>query len=150
MVQGELFTLPELDRKRTKQAVEAAFEKYRIIKTVTFDEREPSTTAGYSDMPRSYTGVTTDQTAQIAIHNTDVPNMRRMYCERIEKAVKRLPAIEQKIIRARYMEDDYVFDYQVYQITLGISEMTYTKRRWKAFYKLALALDIAIEKEING
>lgn len=146
MVQTELFTLPELDRKRTQAAVEAAFEKYRLYKTITFDEREATTTASYSDMPRSYTGVTTDQTAQIAVHNVDMPAARRSYCERIEKVVKRLPAIEQKIIQARYMEDDYIFDYQVYRVTLGISEMTYMKRRWKAFYKLALALDIAIEK----
>jgi ArpU family phage transcriptional regulator len=146
LVQSELFQLPELDRKKTQAAVEAALEKYRIFRTITFDEREAGITAGYNERFHGPTNVTSDQTAQIAVHNVDVPAMRRSYCERIEKAVKRLPIIEQKIIHARYMEDDYVFDYQVYRIVLGISEMTYMKRRWKAFYKLALTLDIAVEK----
>jgi ArpU family phage transcriptional regulator len=146
LVQSELFQLPELDRKKTQAAVEAAFDKYRIFRTITPEEREAGITAGYNERFHGPTNVMSDQTAQIAVHNVDVPAMWRNYCERIEKAVKRLPIIEQKIIRARYMEDDYVFDYQVYRIILGISEMTYMKRRWKAFYKLALTLDIAVEK----
>lgn len=148
MVQTELFTLPELDRKKTQAAVEAALEKYRLYKTITFDEREASVTAGYSDMPRSYTGTTTDQTAQIATHNVDVPNMRRAYCERLEKVVKRLHPKERVIIEARYMREEYVRDYAVYNHICNppMSDKTYDKYRRNAFYKIALAMDIAVEK----
>lgn len=142
------FELPELDRRRTQQAVESALEKYRIFKTITFDEREANTTAGYSDMPRSYTGTTTDQTASIAIHNVDVPAQRRAYCERIERAVRRLHPKERLLIEERYMKEDYVYDFAVYNQKFNppISKGTYIKIRWKAFYKLALTLDIAVEK----
>ncbi|ASS69042.1 transcriptional regulator [Paenibacillus sp. RUD330] len=143
------FELPELDRKKTQAAVEAALEKYRIFKFITFEEREASTTAGYSDMPRSYTGTTTDQTASIAIHNVDLPAQRRAFCERVERTVKRLHPKQRLLIEEKYMNEDYVLDYQVYKFKFNppISEMTYSRIRWRAFYQLALALDIAVEKE---
>ncbi|WP_345739415.1 hypothetical protein [Virgibacillus salarius] len=43
------FELPELDRKQTQKAVEAALEKYRIYKYLTF-ERESSTTSHIDDV----------------------------------------------------------------------------------------------------
>lgn len=142
------FELPELDRKRTQAAVEAALEKYRIFKTITFEEREASTTTGYNERFHGPTNTTSDQTASIAIHNVDVPEQRRAYCTRLEKAVARLHPKERLLIEERYMKDDYVFDWTVYQQTFNppISAGTYTKIRWKAFYKLALALDLAVEK----
>ncbi|MCA0754852.1 transcriptional regulator [Paenibacillus sp. N4] len=142
------FELPELDRKRTQAAVEAALEKYRIFKTITFEEREASTTAGYNERFHGPTNTTSDQTASIAIHNVDVPAARRVYCTKIERAVARLHPKERLLIEERYMKDDYVYDWTVYQQIFNppISAGTYTKIRWKAFYKLALALDIAIEK----
>lgn len=140
------FLLPELDRKKTQAAVEAALEKYRLFKTITFEERESSTTASYSDMPRSYTGTTSDQTASIAIHNTDAPNMRQAYCDRLERAVKRLHHKERRIIEERYMKDDYVYDFVVYSHILPMNVKTFDKYRRNAFYKLAMILDIAVEK----
>ncbi|SFA90742.1 phage transcriptional regulator, ArpU family [Cohnella sp. OV330] len=139
------FELPELDRKATQRAVEDALEKYRVCKYLVFEEREASTTAGYVERFHGPTNVTSDSTASIAIHNVDAQAAQKAYCERMERQVKRLPVNEQKVIRLRYMEDDYVLDYQV-QMELGISVNTYNKRRWKAFYKLALALDIAVQK----
>lgn len=142
------FELPELDRKKTQAAVEAALEKYRIYKYLTFEEKEASTTSSFNERFHGPTNVTIDQTAQIATHNVDVPAARKAYCDRIERAVKRLHPKERLLIEERYMKDDYVFDYVVYNQVFNppISEGTYVKIRWKAFYRLALALDIAIEK----
>lgn len=143
------FELPELDRKRTQAAVEAALEKYRIFKTITVDDREASMTASYSDMPRSNTGVTSDQTGSIAIHNVEANRLRKEYCERVERAVSRLDRNSRIIISERYMKDDDVFDYQVYNNSFDrpMSESVYYKRKWKAFYKLALILNIQVVKE---
>lgn len=44
------FELPELDRKKTKEAVEEALRTYRLYKYLTFDEREPTITARYEPM----------------------------------------------------------------------------------------------------
>jgi hypothetical protein len=39
--------LPELDRKKTQEAVEDALEKYRIFKFISFEKREATITASY-------------------------------------------------------------------------------------------------------
>lgn len=147
------FELPELDRKATKAKVEAHLEKYRLFKYLTFEEREASITASSEERFHGPTNQTSDQTASIAIHNVDQQERRKYFCERTERAVKRLPPMERFLIEARYMADDsdYLTDYNVYchKFQPPISAMTYDKIRWKAFYRLALNLNIAITKE-NG
>lgn len=145
------FELPELDRKKTQAAVEAAFKKYRIYKTTTFEDREASTTASWSDSPGGFTGTTSDQTGDIAAYNIDKKRERQLYCERIERVVKRLHPSERLLIDERYMKEDYVFDYVVYNHKFNppISQKKYEKFRRNAFYQIALALDIAVEKERN-
>ncbi|MED5020191.1 ArpU family phage packaging/lysis transcriptional regulator [Paenibacillus chibensis] len=137
MVQG----LPELDRRKTQTAVEALLEKYRIYKTITFEAREAGMTASYGETFSGSTNMISDQTAKVAIYNVDVPAARKAYCEMIESIVERLSEREQTIIRERYMKQDEVFDYKVYNHLLDppVSKDTYTKIRAKAFYKIALA-----------
>ncbi|WP_339267895.1 ArpU family phage packaging/lysis transcriptional regulator [Paenibacillus sp. FSL W8-0187] len=134
--------LPELDRRKTQNAVEAIFEKYRIYKTITFEVRETSVTASYTERFHGPTNVTSDQTAAVAIYNVEMPAARKQYCEIIESIVERLGDREQTLIRERYMKQDDVFDYKVYNHILEppVSKDTYTKIRTRAFYKLALAL----------
>lgn len=50
--------LPELDRRKTQTAVEAALEKYRIYKTIAFEEREVMVTASYAERFHGATNVT--------------------------------------------------------------------------------------------
>lgn len=148
MEQQLSFELPELDRKKTQAAVEGALEKYRIFKYMSFDEREASITQSYDPRYHGATNTTSDQTAAIAIHNVDSQAARRAYCERIERAVKRLPRMERFLIEERYMADDseYITDLQVYNFRFQppVSKDTYAKIRWKAFYKLALSLNVQV------
>lgn len=143
--------LPEIDREATQAAVEAAFERYRINRFLTFEEREATTTASWSATPRSDTGTTSDQTASIAIFNVDSLAARREYCERIERIVSRLPRMEKFLIEAKYMSNDhdYITHEKVYSFEFKppISSVTYSKLRWKAFYKLALHLNLIVEKQ---
>lgn len=145
------FELPELDRKETQKAVESALEKYRIFKYIYFDDREASTTSHIDDIGGGTSNLPGDQTGSIAIHNVDEQERRRKYCFRMERAVKRLPKMERFLIEERYMseESEYLTDYNVYcfKFQPPISAMTYDKIRWKAFYKLALNLNIAVTKE---
>lgn len=68
--------------------------------------------------------------------------MRKNYCERLERAVKRLPRMERFLIEERYMSGDaeYINDFNVYchRFLPPISHVKYASIRWKAFYKLAL------------
>lgn len=142
--------LPELDWKKTKEAVEEALRKYRIYKYLSFDEREASLTPGYTPRFHGQTNVTSDQTAQIAIHNANEKEERNKYCEFIETVVNRLPKPEKTLIEERYMGNDseYITDFAVYSYRFDppISEGTYSKIRRRAFYKIALNLNIAIIK----
>lgn len=91
------------------------------------------------------------QTGAIAIHNADQQKYRKEYCERLERAVSRLPKMERFLIEERYMsmDGDYLTDYQIYcfKFQPPISAMTYAKIRWKSFYRLALNLNIPITSE---
>ncbi|WP_028609763.1 ArpU family phage packaging/lysis transcriptional regulator [Paenibacillus harenae] len=146
------FELPELDRKKTQRAVESALDKYRICKYLTHEEREASITAGYNERFHGPTNTTSDQTAQIAIHNVDAPAERKAFCERVERAVRRLHPKERLLIEQRYMREDYEGEYmndmKVYSFIFNppISPVTYDKIRWKAFYKLALDLNVEVKK----
>lgn len=143
--------LPELDRRKTQKAVEAALEKYRLCKYLAFEEREANVTQTLSHVPRSETNVTSDQTANIAIHNVDAQAARKAFCERMERAVKRLPRMERFLIEERYMSEDaqYLTDHNIYcfKFQPPISAVTYANIRWRAFYKLALNLNIAVAIE---
>ncbi|OWA34514.1 transcriptional regulator [Saccharibacillus sp. O16] len=134
--------LPKLDRRKTQAAIEGAMEKYRIYKTITFEEREARLTSSYQEAPSGYTGTTSDSTARTAIYNVDMPAARAAYCERIERIVERLNDRERLLVRERYMKQDDVFDYKVYNHIFDppVSKDTYVKIRTGAFYKIALSL----------
>lgn len=144
------FELPELDRKETQKAVESALAKYRIFKFITFDEKEAAVTSHIDEIGGGKSNLPGDQTAGIAINNADQQEHRRRYCFRVERAVKRLPKMERFLIEERYMseESEYLTDYNVYcfKFQPPISAMTYASIRWKAFYKIALNLNIAVTK----
>lgn len=143
--------LPDLDARKTKAAVIDAFEKYRICKYLTFEEREASITAGYTERFHGPTNTTSDQTSDIATYNVDEQAKRAAYCERIERAVNRLSKMEKFLIHERYMsaESAYITDQNVYNFKFQppISHVKYGEIRWRAFYALAIRLDIAVKKE---
>lgn len=144
------FELPELDREATKAAVEKALENYRLFKYLDFEERETSVTASSTPRYHGPTNQTSDQTGSIAIHNADEQKRRKQFRDRVERAVYRLPKMERFLIEERYMcqEAEYLTDFNVYchKFQPPISHVTYGKIRWKAFYRLALNLNIAVTK----
>jgi ArpU family phage transcriptional regulator len=150
-MQNQSFTLPELDRRATQTKVEEHLETYRLYKYLMFEEREPSITASSEIRYHGPTNETGDQTGNIAIYNADQQRYRKEYCERVERAVRFLPSKERFLIEERYMseESEYLTDYHVYchKFQPPISHVTYGKIRWKAFYRLALNLNIAAIKK---
>lgn len=139
-------SMPTANKKAIKKAVEAALEKYRIYKYLTFEEREASITASYEERFHGPTNQTSDQTANIAIHNVDAQAARKAYCERIERVVKRLPEKEMFLIQKRYLTEDsqYITDYHVFcfEFDPPISAVTYAKIRDSAFMKLHMVLNL--------
>ncbi|WP_437832299.1 ArpU family phage packaging/lysis transcriptional regulator [Niallia taxi] len=139
------FELPEIDREETKKAVESAFEKYRFYLLTVPDERLPKLTATYSLVPPTNTNEFHSSTEDIAIRAMDFERERDKYLEWIRRAVNRLAPKEREIIFKRYLHDEEVFDYEIYN-EIGYSERRYYRLKARIFYKLAILLKIEIYK----
>lgn len=139
------FALQEIDREATKQAVEHALEKYRIYSLSLCLDKLPSVTANYSLMP-SGKGSVKSAVENSAIDNVTYEIEREKYLQRIIRAVNRLNYQERSIVITRYLNDDALFDYQVYT-KLNMSERQYYRIKSRVFYKLAFALKIEVYKD---
>jgi ArpU family phage transcriptional regulator len=142
-----IFKLPEIDRKETQQNVENAIEAYRMALYTIPEERLPKVTATYSLVPPSNTNGFHSSTEDIAIDRADEDRARVEYVERFRKAVNRLSPREREAVILRYLGDEELFDYEVYN-QLGMSESYYHQKfKPRIFYKLALALKIEVYKK---
>lgn len=139
MTQQLSFELPEIDRSATKNAIEHALEKYRIFQLMIPDERLPKITQTFSFVPPSNTNSFHSSTEDAAIQNVDQEQYRREFMRNIQKAVNRLNYDERSIIIKKHLNDENVFDYEVYN-ELGMSERKYYRVKSRAFYKLAFIL----------
>lgn len=148
------FLLPEIDRAKTKDAVEIALEKYRLYALSVAQDSLPKITATYSVEPPTFSNQFRSSTEEAAIKNIDYENKKTEYLRRIAIAVNRLGGKERQIIIKRYMQDDSIYDYEVYN-EICMSERTYRRLKSRAFYKLAFALKIEVylepvEVEVEG
>ncbi|KAB2337750.1 ArpU family transcriptional regulator [Cytobacillus depressus] len=139
------FILPEIDREKTKQAVEAALEKYRFYLLTVPEEQLPKVTVSYSIVPPAFSNEFHSSTESVVIDKMDFEREREEYIERIRKAVNRLNYKEREIIIKRYLEDEEIFDYELYN-EIGYSERRYYRLKARIFYKLALLLKIEVYK----
>lgn len=142
----QLTFLPEIDREATKKNVEKALDQYQIMLLMNSEDLEPKITASFTLAPPSQTNEFNSTTEDVAIKKTDMEIKQHNYINRIRRAVNRLSYEERTIIINRYLKDDDVFDYQVYN-ELGYSESKYYKIKSDAFYKLAFILKVAVYKE---
>jgi ArpU family phage transcriptional regulator len=141
--------LRDTDGEKTKEAVEAALEKYRMYMLTVPDEFLPRVTQTYSLVPPSNTNAFYSSTESAAIKRADFERERDEYMEKIRRAVNKLNAIEREVIIKRHMSLEEPRDYDIYN-EMGISESTFYRIREKAFYKLAFALRIEVYKEVKS
>ncbi|GIN86957.1 ArpU family transcriptional regulator [Heyndrickxia sporothermodurans] len=139
------FKLPEIDREKTKEAVESALAKYQLYVLTIPEEKLPKVTSSFSIVPPTYTNEFHSTTEQAVIEKVDNEKERSEYIKRINKAVNRLGYKERAILIRRYMSAEDVFDYEVYN-DMNMSERTYHRIKSRAFYKLAFALRIEVYK----
>lgn len=135
-----------VDEEATRDAVEKYLKQAREYKVTEFIPLSPSITASYSDMPRSNTGMTSDQTGKMAAANVDEPECRRRHVERAERAVNRLGTRQQTLIRKRYLDDDDVADMDV-AAELGFSDRHYRRIKSVAIHRLAGILGLVVLRD---
>jgi ArpU family phage transcriptional regulator len=144
----QLFILPEIDREKTKQRVEAEIEKYRICLLQEPEEKLPKITASYSLQPPSFSNSFYSSTEAAAIEQADFDRQRAEFIERFRKAVNRLRFKERELIIKRYMSDDDMYDYEYYSQN-HLTESKFYKLKARAFYNLAFALRVEVYKETD-
>lgn len=150
MVEKQLFMLPEIDREKTKAAVESALEKYRFYLLMVPEDKLPKITATYSLVPPSFSNEFYSSTEQAVMDRIELDIARNKHIEWVLKAVNRLSKMEREIIYKRYLEDEEIFDYEIYN-EMGMSERRYYRLKARIFYKLAFILRIEVycKKENN-
>jgi ArpU family phage transcriptional regulator len=135
------FKLPEIDREKTKAAVESALEKYRFYLLMVPEDKLPKVTATYTLVPPSLSNELHSSTEQAAIDRIELDLARNRHIEWVLQGVNRLSKLERKIVYKRYLEDEEVFDYEIYN-EIGMSERRYYRLKARIFYKLAFILKI--------
>ncbi|SFI35632.1 MULTISPECIES: ArpU family phage packaging/lysis transcriptional regulator [unclassified Bacillus (in: firmicutes)] len=150
----QLTFLPEIDRGATQEKLEGILESVRIYRQFGMIRKEMKVTPSYEVKYHSYTNEVGKPLEDVVINNLELEK-REKYIEnisfRIDQALcrfgnSRAGNIQRDIINKRYLEEEDVCDYMVFN-EIGMSERTY--RRWKsrAFYKLAFALGVEVYKQ---
>ncbi|WP_430482790.1 ArpU family phage packaging/lysis transcriptional regulator [Rossellomorea marisflavi] len=137
----QMFMLPEIDREKTKAAVETALENYRFYLLAEPEEHLPKVTSSYSLVPPAFSNQFHSSTEQAVINRVDQELAQKKHIEWVLRGVNRLNTMEREIIYKRYLNDEEMFDYELYN-ELGMSERRYYRIKARIFYKLAFALKI--------
>ncbi|WP_342761778.1 ArpU family phage packaging/lysis transcriptional regulator [Bacillus sp. BR3(2024)] len=149
----QLTFLPKIDRKATQIRVEEILENIRIYRQFGMMRHEMKVTAASEVRYHGPTNVVGKPAEDIALANVAMSE-REVKLQRlsfqIDKALSRFSKNQRDIIVKRYLEDEEVFDYMVYN-EIGMSERTYRRNKSNAFYKLAFALRLEVyETEETG
>lgn len=120
--------------------IELIFEQYRKHKyyTLFMNDYNTSVTSSIDQIGGGRSNKTSDKVADHVIKTISRKEEAKSYVDMVEGAVERLPDIERKIIKLRYMSNNhnYINDYTVYEVEMHISDKTYRKIRNEAFNKL--------------
>ncbi|MFA3774479.1 ArpU family phage packaging/lysis transcriptional regulator [Bacillus safensis] len=136
---------PVINKKETRKRVVNILDNYRLYLLQVPDEMLPKITAVFSIMPPAATNAFHSSTESTAVKRIDREQKRNAYLERVQRAVNRLPYNERQIIIKRYMQQEPVFDYQVYN-EIGMSERSYSRLKGKTILDLAYALNEVVFK----
>lgn len=136
----------EVDEEATKEAVEKYLLQAREYMVTEYIPLETKVTPLYEPRYHGQTNAVGSQTESIAIANVDEIERRRRHVERVEKAVSRLGARQQKLIRMRYLDEDHVMDTDVAE-ALGYSTRHYRRLKSIAIHRLAASFGLVVLRE---
>ncbi|SCM88436.1 ArpU family phage packaging/lysis transcriptional regulator [Bacillus mycoides] len=151
----QLTFLPKIDRKATQARLEKILEDVRIYKQFGMIRNEMNVTASCEVRYHGPTNIVGKPAEDVALANLELSKreerLKRLSFQ-VDKALSRFGKIQRDIIVKRYLEDEEVFDYMVYN-EIGMSERTYRRNKSNAFYKLAFALRLEVyetEEHVGG
>ncbi|EAA8523133.1 ArpU family transcriptional regulator [Salmonella enterica] len=142
----ELTFLPKIDRKATQARLEEVLENVRIYRRFGMIRNEMKVTASSEIRYHGPTNIVGKPTEEVALSNVALSiREEKLQCLsfRIDKVLSRFSKSQRDIIVKRYLEDEEVFDYMIYN-EIGMSERTYRRNKSNAIYKLAFALRLEV------
>jgi len=135
---------PGIDRQATRKRVEEQLETARIYNQMGFVRRETRVTMNYAPrMSGGDTNTVSKPVEETAAWNVDNEARMRAVAESVEQAVAALGRIEREIVTQRYLQDELMFDFQVFA-NLHISERQYYRLKSSALLKLAFMLSLEV------
>ncbi|MED1268210.1 ArpU family phage packaging/lysis transcriptional regulator [Bacillus mycoides] len=147
----QLTFLSKIDRTTTQEKLENLLEEVRIYKQFGMVREEMKVTPSYEVRYHGPTNTVGNPLEDVALENikrTEREQYLKNMSSRIDQFLNRLGngragSIQRDIINKRYLEEEDVCDYMIYN-DIGMAERTY--RRWKsrAFYNLAFALRLEV------
>nr|WP_088327718.1 ArpU family phage packaging/lysis transcriptional regulator [Bacillus cereus] len=142
----QLTFLPKIDRKATQVRLEEVLENVRLHRRFGMIRNEMKVTASCEVRYHGPTNMVGKPVEDVALANVAMSE-REVRLQRlsfqIDKALSSFSKNQRDIIVKRYLEDEEVFDYMVYN-EIGMSERTYRRNKANAVYKLAFALRLEV------
>jgi len=154
----QLSFLPKIDRVATQKKLEGVLESIRLYRQFGMMREEMKVTPSYEIRyhgPTNDVGKPLEDVAMANIQQSKREEWIKQTSFRIDQFLSRLgngrAGMDQRnIIIKRYLEDEDVCDYMVYN-EIGMSERTYRRVKARVFYKLAFALRLEVyETEETG
>ncbi|MEH7458503.1 ArpU family phage packaging/lysis transcriptional regulator [Bacillus sp. JJ1127] len=154
----QLSFLPKIDRAATQEKLEGVLESVRIYRQFGMIRKEMKVTPSYEVRehgPTHAVGKPLEDVAIVNVQQSEREEWLEKMSFRIGQALNRFGngiagRNQRDIIIKRYLEDEDVCDYMVYN-EMGMSERTYRRVKARAFYKLAFALRLEVyEKDEAG
>ncbi|MED2761595.1 ArpU family phage packaging/lysis transcriptional regulator [Bacillus thuringiensis] len=155
----QLSFLPEIDRAATQKKLEGVLESVRLYRQFGMMREEMKVTPSYEIRyhgPTNDVGKPLEDVAMANIQQSKREEWIKQTSFQIEQFLSRLGKgragkDQRNIIIKRYLENEDVCDYMVYN-EIGMSERTYRRVKARVFYKLAFALRLEVyeTKETGG
>nr|WP_060597076.1 ArpU family phage packaging/lysis transcriptional regulator [Bacillus pumilus] len=138
--------IPQIDGEKTKEKMDRMLEKYKMLRLQTPENFLPKITTTYTITPASFSNQFHSSTEEAALKKMDWEIEREKYMKRIERGINRLTQKERRILVMLYMQDEEMYDYEIYA-ELGLSQRNYYRVKNKAYYRLAFALREEVYKQ---
>ncbi|MDM5189373.1 ArpU family phage packaging/lysis transcriptional regulator [Bacillus sp. DX4.1] len=153
----QLTFLPEINRAATQEELENLLEEVRIYRQFGMIRQEMKVTPSYEVRYHGPTNVVGNPLEDVALENvkrSEREGFLKDMSFRIDQTLIRFGngragKIQRDIIKKRYLEEEDMCDYMVYN-EIGMSERTYRRWKSKAFYTLALRLEVYEQEQPGG
>ncbi|WIG29945.1 ArpU family phage packaging/lysis transcriptional regulator [Bacillus toyonensis] len=155
----QLSFLTKIDRAATQKKLEGVLENVRLYRQFGMMREEMKVTPSYEIRyhgPTNDVGKPLEDVAMANIQQSKREEWIKKTSLRIDQFLNRLDngragEDQRNIIIKRYLEDEDVCDYMVYN-EIGMSERTYRRVKARVFYKLAFALrlEVYVTEETGG